>query len=243
MRTKILLLTFLTFIMMYSLQCNDPAPITQPEPPKQQGPLYNIGMWIPVGERVATPDWVDQEGGIIDVGGTKYMWFKGEGDSVDRTVSLRTARGDAQARLAETLKLVVNSQYAQAWDALGIGQDETVEKVKQGVIATKTNVTVSGFKLLESHKQQMAQLVKLPQGDIKASDLGNKNVWRYSVKMAIPYSEYTRLREELMSKVKEQAVANDRQKALLDKADKALQDIDKDPKEINVKSTTARNPV
>jgi len=244
MRKKLLIISLFTLmLMMFSLQCNDTQPIPQPEPPpKHTGPLYNVGMWIPVGERSATPDWLDQEGGITDVGGTKYMWLKGEGDSVDRTVAMRTARGDAQSRLAESLKLIVNSQYAQAWDALGIGQDESVEKVKQGVIATKTTVTVSDFRVLETHKQQMAQLVKLPQGDPKASDLGKVNIWRYTVKMAIPYSEYKRLREELMSKVKEQAVANERQKALIDKADKALQDIDRDPKEVSVKSTTPKNP-
>lgn len=206
-----------------------------PEPPKSHA-RYVVGMKVHVGETSVAPDWVDDEGGIINLDGQKYVWVKGEGDSKESKIAKRTAIGDAQARMAESISVVVASQFAQAWDALGLNDKENIEMVKQGLIATKSLVNVRGFRLIKKHKEQVA-IVKTLKPDGEPGQLGSPMI-RYTVMMAMPYAEYIRVRDNTVERMKKEAKPNDRQKVLIEKAEKKLEEIDSNPPELKVPDKT-----
>ncbi len=205
----------------------------QTKPPKTTKPLvrYTVGMFVSVGRATTTPSWTDLEGGITSFGGVKFTWIKGVGLSKSQSIARKSAKADARGNLAEAISVIVARQFAQAWEALGVGDDEQIEQVKQGLTATKSRVTVRGFRTLRSHKEQVAPIVSLrPDGQ---PDRLGKAKWRYHVMMGLPYARYKRMRDNVVRKVIRRA-PNNRQKELIRKANKQLKKLDGDPKELEV---------
>ncbi len=192
---------------------------------------YAVGMYVPVGRVRNPPSWIDLDGGITSYDGIKFTWIKGVGLSKSQKIAKRSARADAQGNLSEAISVIVIRQFAQAWEALGVGNDEQIEQVKQGLTATKSRVTVRGFRILRSHREQVAAILDL-RPDGTPGRLG-KVEWRYYVMMGLPYARYKRMRDKVARRAIRRA-PNNRQKQLIRKADNALKKLDGDPKELEV---------
>ncbi len=194
---------------------------------RARGPVYAVGMYIPVGNNAPEPEWVDQEAGTVMKDGKKMIWFKGVGISRFKEVARSAAKGKGRGNLAEAIKIVVVQQFAEAWENLGAGEDETMERVRQGLTATKTRMKISGSRALRTYKRQVAKILSLnPNGS--PGDMG-KSRWEYNVQMGIAYSRFVRYRDGLIAREARKAVKpNSRQAKLLKKAEKELDKLDAD---------------
>lgn len=204
------------------------APVVQqPQAPKQ---FYTVGQLIPLGEKKSSPEWTQYEGGIIEIDDEKQLWIKGDGESKSDKIAKRFAEGDAQGRLSESISNVIASQFAQAWESLGVGEEESIQQAGIGLTATKTRVRVRGFRLLKSFKQQVAPIEFL-SSDGQPQKLGSAR-WQYVVMMGMPYQYYLEHRDNVVKQYEKQATP--RQKQLLDKAEQALQSLDNEPNELSI---------
>lgn len=237
MKKRIWALMAVLVLLTYALvECgggggNQARPTTTTSRPTTPLVRYAVGMYVPVGRVRNPPSWIDLDGGITSYDGIKFTWIKGVGLSKSQKIAKRSARADAQGNLSEAISVIVARQFAQAWEALGVGDDEQIEQVKQGLTATKSRVTVRGFRILRSHREQVASIIDLrPNG--QPGRLG-KVKWRYYVMMGLPYQRYKRMRDNVVKRVIRRA-PNNRQKQLIRKAENQLKKLDGDPKELEV---------
>ncbi len=176
----------------------------------------NLGLGRP-------PDWIVSEGGITTFGGAKFAWIKGMGLSRSQKMAKRLAQEDVQGNMLEVISLIVTRQFTKTWKALGVGDDQLIEQVKQSLATTKSRVTIGGFRVLRSHREQVAPILSLkPDGQ---PGRRGKAKWRYYVMMGMAYQKYKNLRNLVAKKVSRKA-SND-QKELIQKACKELKRLDK----------------
>ena len=219
---KILIIFLLLLLSIF--KCNDGSDYSKPisDDVYSYQNKYSVGMNVPIGiNQQKKPDWVDLEGGIITIEGNKYLWFKGEGSSKNEKIAKTSAKMDAYSQISESVNLAIANEFAQAWESMGINDDEQVEEVKSGLLGTKSIVNIQGIRILKSYKQQIATVKSLEKGN---PELG-KSRWKYIIMIVIPYKQYTDVRQNIVNDFKKSASLQ--QKRLLNKAENFLKKIDK----------------
>ncbi|MDH4129806.1 MAG: hypothetical protein OEV44_13695 [Spirochaetota bacterium] len=211
---KIGFLILITSVFIITL--NSCSNNTQPDK------FYAPGQKILLSKDNAKPEWVNQEGGIAVFDGEKYAYFKGEADSKYRRAAIESAKGEAQAKAANSINLLVATQYAEAWETLGISQREDMERVREGLIASKGFARVNGT-VLKSYTEDLGVIKKVDEG---RPIFSHREVRAY-ILYGIPYSYYMKLRDQLIDQTERNIQATNRQKKLIDKVRDELNKLDR----------------
>ena len=184
---------------------------------------YAPGQKILLSKDKAKPIWTGKEGGIGKISGKKYVFFKGEADSKYRKSAMESAKADARAKAANSISVLIATQYAEAWESLGTGKREDMETVREGLIATKGTVRLSGLRLLNTYTEQLGVVETVEDGNPKFS---HREVRAYAL-FGINYDRYIKIRDRLINKVSKTVEANSRQKKLIGKIQGALKKLDR----------------
>ena len=184
---------------------------------------YAPGQKILLSKDKAKPTWTGKEGGIGKIDGKKYVFFKGEADSKYRKTAIESAKADARAKAANSISILIATQYAEAWESLGSGKREDMETVREGLVATKGTVRLAGLRLLNTYMEQLGVVDRVEDGNPKFS---HREVRAYAL-FGIDYNRYINIRDRLINKVSKTVEANSRQKKLIGKIQGALKKLDR----------------
>ncbi len=171
----------------------------------------------------AKPSWTRREGGIGQIDGEKYVFFKGEADSKYRKVALESAKADAMQKSAQSIRLIIATQFAEAWQSLGVGKREDMERVREGLVVTKSFVRLRGLRLLSSYTEDLGVVESVKD---KRPIFSHKETRAY-VLYGMPYHIYIQIRDKQIRKTRKEVKPNTRQKYLIKKIQRALKIIDK----------------
>ena len=184
---------------------------------------YAPGQKVVLNPNKSKPAWTNKEGGIDKIDGEKHVFFKGEADSKHKKSAVSSARGEAQGKAVDAINLLVATQFAEAWETLGVGKREDMERVREGLIATKNRMRIRGLRLIESYTEQVG-VVKEVRDDRPV--FSHREVRAYAL-YGLPYDKYVKMRDRLINQMKRDIRPNNRQKKLIRKVEKELDRLDK----------------
>jgi hypothetical protein len=188
---------------------------------------FSVGQLVRVGKDIPDlPRWVYTTSGIEDFAGKKVFFTVGKADGTNPNEATTSARAAAYSNIAESVKVTVVKQFAEAWESYGKSSQGDFERVRQGLVATKCEETISGAREMSSFVDQVAEVKEVDEDGDTIKKLSPSFYMAY-VKMGINYNDYEKLAKGFISDVKKSQPLNSRQKKLMKKAEKTLMSMDK----------------
>lgn len=174
------------------------------------------------------PQWVSSPILFGNIGGEKYALFYGKGEGKTEQTASENANGDAKAKAAESLKTLVLSQFARAWETYGDAESEQREQITKGMQAYKSKVEIGGLVTLGAHTEKIEVIDEVNEDCSVA-----KQHYKYQVYslQGIDYKTYQQLRKKYIEgfEADNGPQINETQKKLLKEAEAALSKLDEEP--------------
>ncbi len=241
------------FTAMFVLGCNGEG--GKPDastPTKTIERSFSVGQMVRVGTNLPDlPKWVFTTSGIEGEKGSKVFYVVGKADGTNPNEAETSARANALGSIAEAVKVTVVKQFGEAWESAGKATSGDYERVRQGLIATKSEATFSGARQMASFVDQVAEVMEVTEDGDEVKRL-SRTVYMAYVKVGISYRQYERLANGFIDDAKKSQPYNKRQKRLMGKLERTLRGFDnksdyrlenKPEDEFTKEARTAKEPV